>query len=144
MARHEYRSISVLLNDTMIVAQGAPVALTGASNTITAAGILGNIVTVNGGTAGAVTSTLCTGTQLDAALTALTGSAVPAGYAFDWYLINISAVAAEDATVTTATGWTLVGTMVVAANATLGEGGTSTGRFRARKTAANTFTLYRL
>lgn len=142
MARHEQRSIAVLLNDTLIRYQPAPTALTGAANTISAAGMIAGLITVNGGNAGAVTSTLATGTLLDAALTEKFGSALPADYAIEFSIINISTVAAEDATVTTATGWTLVGNMTVASNDAVGT--VSFGRFRARKTAANTFTLYRI
>ena len=140
--RHEQRSIQQLLNDITIRAQPAPVALTGGANTVSAAGIINGLITVNGGTAGAVTSTLVTAALLDTALSALWGTNFPVDYSVDFSLVNISTVAIEDATVTTATGWTLVGGMIVNSN----DAGTSisTGRFRARKTANGAFTLYRL
>lgn len=139
--RSESRSIQQLLTDNVMLKQAAPVALTGAANTISAAGVTNGLITVNGGTAAAVTSTLATGTVLDAALIAHFGF-FPVDYSVDFRIINISVVAAEDATVTTATGWTLVGNMTVASNDAVGS--ISTGVFRARKTAANTFTLYRV
>lgn len=141
MARHEARSIAALLNDNLIRYQPAPVALTGATNTISAAGIINGILTINGGTAGAVTSTLVTAALLDTALIEKFGH-FPVDYAVDFSIINISTVGAEDATVTTATGWTLVGNMTVASNDAVGT--VSFGRFRARKTANSTFTLYRI
>jgi hypothetical protein len=60
----------------------------------------------------------------------------------DFSVINISTTAAESASLTTNTGWTLVGDMdVLANNAATTK---SAGRFRARKTAAGAWTLYRL
>ena len=143
MARFEtLRSISQLLVDNIVIAQAAPVALTGASNTISAAGIFGGLITINGGTAGAVTSTLVTAALLDTHLSTQFSTNFPVNYAVDFCISNISTVAAEDATVTTSTGWTLVGNMVVASNDAATS--LSTAWFRARKTANNTFTLYRL
>lgn len=139
--RHEARSISQLLTDNIVVRQDAPVALTGAANTLSAAGMLNGLFTINGGNAGAVTSTLATAALLDAALINYFGG-FPVGYAIDFNIINISTVAAEDATVTTAAGWTLVGNMTVASNDAVGT--VSFGQFRARKTANSTFTLYRI
>jgi hypothetical protein len=52
------------------------------------------------------------------------------------FLFSVIATGAGTATLTTNTGWTLVGSMAVA-------NGTS-GRFSARKTAAGTWTLYRI
>jgi hypothetical protein len=65
-----------------------------------------------------------------------------AGDAFDFSVINISVVAAEDATLTTNTGWTLVGNMEVQSADALTNN--TSGRFRARKTGAGAWTLYRL
>lgn len=62
--------------------------------------------------------------------------------AFDFSLINISTVAAEDADILTNTGWTLVGSMAVQSNDAITS--KSSGRFRARKTGAGAWTLYRL
>lgn len=105
--------------------QGAPNALD-ATGTLTAAMILGGIVTSS--TAAAVTATVDTGTIMDAASTFAIGDSV------DWTAINTGGTNAF--TVTAATGHTLVGAGAVAAN--------TSGRFRTRKTAANTFITYRL
>lgn len=104
--------------------QGAPVAVdvTGA---ISAAAIQGGIVTST--TAAAVAGTIPTGTVMDAAAQMSIGDSV------DWSVI---ATGANAFTVTAAAGHTIVGTAVVAT--------ATSGLFRTRKTAANTFITYRL
>lgn len=97
-----------------------------ATGTLTAALILGGIVTST--TASAVTATLDTGTVMDAAV------AMAVDDSFDWSAINTGGTNAF--TVTAATGHTIVGAAAVAA--------ATSGRFRTRKTAANTFVTYRL
>lgn len=119
-----------------MVNQGAPSAKT-VSATLTAAEVLAGIITVNQGGGAASAQQLPLATDMD---TALPDAA--AGDAFDFSMINISAVAAEDASITTNTGWTLVGNMDVASNAAATD--KSAGRFRARKTGAGTWSLYRL
>lgn len=116
--------------------QGAPNAQT-VSATLTAANILTGIITVAQGAAGASALQLPLATAMDTALP----SSV-AGDALDFSLINISTVAAESASITTNTGWTLVGDIDVAANSAITT--KSAGRFRARKTGAGAWTLYRL
>jgi hypothetical protein len=106
------------------VYQGDPVALN-ATGAVTAAAILGGIVTST--TGAAVAGTVPTGTVMDAASDFAIDEAV------DWTVITTGANAF---TVTAATAHTLVGEMVVPA--------TSAGRFRTRKTAANTFVTYAL
>ena len=96
-----------------------------ATGTLTAAMILAGIVTST--TAAGVTATLDTGTVLDAA------SEFAIGDSFDWSAINTGGNAF---TVTASSGHTVVGAGAVA-------GGTS-GLFRTRKTAANTFVTYRI
>lgn len=108
------------------------------SATLTAAELLTGIITGNQGAAGAATYTLPLAADVD---TALPDSI--ADDSFDFSVINISTNAAEDITVATNTGWTLVGTMVVESNEATAQKGPS-GRFRARKTAAGAWTLYRL
>lgn len=107
--------------------------------TLTAANILTGLVTVTH-TAGATQAyTLPTGTLLDAAGTFLVDEF------FDWTLINLSAAAADTATVTAGTDHTVVGTMIVqSAHATTGLLYGNAASFRTRKTAANTFVTYRL
>lgn len=104
--------------------QGDPVALN-ATGAVTAAAILGGIVTST--TAAAVAGTVPTGTVMDAA------TEMAIGDSFDWSVIATGAFAF---TVTAAAGHTLVGDAVVAT--------VTSGLFRTRKTAAATFITYRL
>jgi hypothetical protein len=120
--------------------QAAPTALT-VSATLTAAAMIAGLVTGNQGAAGAATYTTDTGTLIETALLA----AFP-GLAnddsFDFTVINISTVAAETITIAAgASGVTLVGDMTLAAVAV---GDESSGTFRVRRTAANTYSIYRL
>jgi hypothetical protein len=96
-----------------------------ATGALTAALILGGIVTST--TGAAVAATLDTGTVMD------TSATFAIGDSFDWSVINTGA---NTFTVTAAAGHTIVG---VAAVATV-----TSGRFRTLKTAANTFITYRL
>lgn len=97
-----------------------------ATGTLTAALISGGIVTST--TAAAVTATLDTGTVMDAAMDMAIGDS------FDWSAINTGG--ANAFTVTAAAGHTIVGAGAVAAS--------SSGLFRTRKTAADTFVTYRI
>lgn len=105
--------------------QSVPVAVdvTGA---VSAAAIMGGIVTSS--TAAAVAGTIPTGTVMDASASWAIGSSV------DWSVINTGGTNAF--TVTAATDHTIVGAAVVAAS--------TSGRFRTKKTAANTFVTYRI
>lgn len=105
--------------------QGAPVAVD-ATGAVSNAAIFSGIVTSS--TAAAVAGTLPTGTVLDA------GSSIDIGDAFDWSVIVTGGT--NDFTVTAASGHTIVGAAVVTHS--------TSGRFRTRKTAANTFITYRL
>lgn len=120
-----------------IVQQGAPTAKT-VSATLTAAEIKAGIITVNQGAGAASAQQLPLATAMDTAF-----PNVAAGYAYDFSVINISTVDAEDASLTTNTGWTLVGSMDVPAYSAAGSLNSS-GRFRARKTGTGAWTLYRL
>lgn len=106
------------------IEQPAPSAVN-ATATITSAALLTGIITST--TAAAVTGTLPTGTLLDAA------SGLLVGEAFDWSVI---ATGANAFTVAPGTGHTIVGGAVVAT--------ATTGLFRSRKSAANTFITYRI
>lgn len=119
-----------------IVHQGAPTAAT-VSATLTAAALISGIITVLQGAGAASAQQLPLATAMD---TALPNSA--ANDAFDFSVINISTVAGEPASLTTNTGWTLVGDMDIQANSAATT--KSAGRFRARKTATGAWTLYRL
>lgn len=105
--------------------QGTPGVLN-ATGTLTAAEMLSGIVTTT--SAAAVAATLDVATNLDAAL-----PTSGAGDSFDFSIINTGG---NTLTVDTATGWTLVGTMTVIT--------VVSGRFRARKTGAGAWVLYRL
>ena len=104
--------------------QGAPVAVdvTGA---VSAAAIMGGLVTSS--TAAAVAGTIPTGTVMDAASTFAVGDS------FNWSVINTGP---NTFTVTAASGHTIVGAAAVAT--------ATTGNFRTRKTATNTFVSYRI
>lgn len=115
------------VNEAQLLVQGAPTALTGAA-TATAAQLANGLFTFNG-TAGNLT--LPTVADLEAGIP----SATKVNAAFDFYVINIDATT-DDVTVATATGWTLVGNMVVTE--------ATSGHFRARKTGDGTWTCYRI
>lgn len=117
--------------------QGAPAAKT-VSGVLTAADILTGIITVAQGAGAASAQQLPLATALD---TALPGAI--AGDSFDFSVINTSVTAAESATVTTNTGWTLVGAMDVPAYSAAGSLNSS-ARLRARKTGTGTWVLYRI
>lgn len=106
------------------------------SATLTALEIWQKIITVNQGAGAGSAQQLPTAADLDLLLTDWI-----ADDSFDFSVINISTTDADDASITTNTGWTLVGNMDVLANsaATI----KSSGLFTARKTAAGAWTLYR-
>jgi hypothetical protein len=115
----------VVSDDGKFQLQGTPGVLN-ATGALTAAMILSGIVTST--TAAAVAGTLPTGAVLDAA------SEFAIGDSFDWSVI---ATGANAFTVTAAaTGHTIVGTAAVAT--------VTSGAWRTRKTAAETFVSYRL
>jgi hypothetical protein len=116
-------------------AQGAQTAKT-TSTTLTAAEINTGIITVNNGAAGTTTLTLPLATAMDSQFTG-----VSAGYSWDFSVVNISTTAAEDADIGTNTGWTLVGNMDIEADDD--PRARSSAKFRARKTGAGAWTLYR-
>lgn len=104
--------------------QAAPVAVN-ATGAVSATAMLGGIVTSS--TAAAVAGTIPTGTVMDAA------SEFSVNDSFDWSVINTGP---NTFTVTAATDHTIVGAAAVAT--------ATSGLFRTRKTAANTFVTYRL
>lgn len=125
---------------TRVLTQAAPAAKT-AGTTLTANEVLGGLITGNLGTAAAGNYQLPTAASLEAALRAQVKE-LKANDSIDFTLVNISTVALEDITITTNTGWTLVGNMTVASNDAATS--QSQGVFRARRTAADTWTLYRI
>ena len=115
----------------------APAALT-TTTAITAAQVVGGLITANQGGAGAATYTFPTGTQLAAALPA----AFTTGDSFYFHAVNISTNAAEDVTFAGDTGTTMVGNVTMAANSGVTE--LSWATFLIRMTGANAFSLYRV
>lgn len=97
-----------------------------ATGTLTAALILGGIVTST--TGAAVTATLDTGAIMDAVID------MDVDDSFDWTAINTGG--ANAFTVTASSGHTVVGAGAVALS--------TSGRFRTRKTAADTYVTYRI
>ncbi len=104
--------------------QGAPVAVN-VTGAVSATAILGGIVTST--TAAAVAGTIPTGTVMDAATEWATNDSV------DWSVINTGS---NTFTVTAASDHTIVGAAAVTT--------ATSGLFRTRKTAANTFVSYRI
>ena len=108
------------------------------TTTLTAAEVVGGLITSNQAAGGAPTYTLPTGTDLQAAL--------PGGFAtgdsFLFSVVNISTVAAEDATIQGGTDTTLVGSGFVASNAATTDKSAAT--FRIVKTGDHAFSVYRI
>lgn len=117
-------------------AQGAATAKT-TSTTLTAAEIATKIITVNNGAAGTTALTLPLASAMDSQFTNVAN-----GYSFDFSVINISIVAAEDASIATNTGWTLVGNMDIEADDD--PRARSSAKFKARKTGTAAWSLYRI
>lgn len=119
------------LNEFQMGAASAPQTAT-VTATLTAAQILGGILTTDPSTS-AGSYTLPLATDLDTS----TGNA-KIGSTFDFVVINLG-TSSGTATILTNTGWTLVGKMSLPITTTVG----SSAMFRARKTAAGAWTLYR-
>jgi hypothetical protein len=119
------------LNEVVLSVVPAPPAAT-VTATLSVAQITSGILLGSPGTSAAA-YTLPTCATLDAAL----GNA-KIGSSFDLAVINVDGSSSGVITMTTNTGWTLVGLMTIVATA-----GT-TQAFRARKTGDATWTLYRI
>lgn len=124
-AMYEIGTAAVVQATRQAQIQPTPNALN-ATGTLTAAMILGGIVTST--TAAAVSATLDTGAIVEAS------SDFAVDDSIDWHVINTGGTNAF--TIIASTGHTIVGAAAVAAN--------TSGQFRTRKTAANTFVTYRL
>ena len=115
-------------SEAVLFVQGAPTAITATTATLTGAQMAIGLITSN--TAADTVVTLPTVADLEAAIT----SAAKVNAAFDF------AVAVDDTayqlTLSTATGWTLLGNMVVLEN--------TGAMFRARKTGDGSWVLYRI
>jgi hypothetical protein len=119
------------LNEVVLAAVPAPLTAAGDA-TLSVAQLTNGIILGSPGTSAAA-YTLPTCAVLDAAL----GNA-KVGSSFDFAVINVNGSSSGVITVTTNTGWTLVGLMTVVATA-----GTAQA-FRARKTGDATWSLYRI
>lgn len=106
--------------------QATITANTGTAYTITTADFVAALITSSNSSA--QTLTLPAGTVIETAFPNL-----PVNASFEF---SVAALGSGTATVATAAGWTLVGSMAVATNIAI--------RFRAVKTALNTFTLYQV
>jgi hypothetical protein len=119
------------LNEVLLGYQAAPASLT-VSATLTSAQLTNGIILGNPGTS-AASYQLPTVATLEADV-----SSAKIGSTFDFSVINVDGSSSGVISLTTNTGWTLVGLMTVVATA-----GTAQA-FRARKTADGAWTLYRI
>jgi len=117
--------------------QVAPIAKTTSSN-LKASELKARIITVNQGAAATSAQQLPLASNMDTEFPDFITND-----SFDFSVINISTVDAEDASVTTNTGWTLVGAMDIPAYSADGSLNSS-APFRAVKTGTATWTLYRV
>jgi hypothetical protein len=113
-------------SEAQLIVQAAPTALT-AGATATAAQLANGLFTFNG-TAGNLQ--LPTVSDLEAGIP----NAVKVNAAFDFFIVNTDA--ADAITLTTGTGWTIVGAAAVALS--------TSAHWRARKTGEGAWTAYRL
>lgn len=127
----------VVLRSVTITQQGAATAKT-VSSTLSADELYGGIITVNQGAGATSAQQLPLASGMDS-LSALFATSD----AVNFSVINTSTVDAEDASITTNTGWTLVGNMDIPAYSAAGSLNSSAS-FRARKTGTATWTLFRL
>lgn len=116
-------------NEVKLTSQGDIASGFTSAATFTAANVATGILSVTPGS-NPIAYTLPTVADLEAALVN-----VHVGSALDFSIINLAS-STNVANVTTNTGWTLVGAVGVSA--------ASSGRFRARKTGASAWSLYRL
>lgn len=116
------------INEPVLGTQAAPPATKAAAATLTAAELAGGIITTT--PTGSIDLTLPT-----AVLTETLFVNAKIDSAFDFFIINLTA-ATHVATLVVGTGWTLVGAGAVSAAAS--------AHFRARKTAENAYTCYRI
>lgn len=119
------------LNEVVLGYQASPASLT-SSATLTAAQLTNGIILGNPGTS-AASYQLPTVAALEADV-----SSAKTGSTFDFSVINVDGSSSGVITLTTNTGWTLVGLMTVVATA-----GTAQA-FRARKSGDGAWSLYRM
>lgn len=127
----------VLITAKFFKTQLDPVEYTDASDLIPLALIGGIII---GTPTAAAAYTLPTGTALDAAMTSYMINNV----SFDFSIMNLAATDDWIITLTANTGITIVGSPYINANEFEQSYYRNTGIFRCRKTATNTFVVYRI
>ena len=114
------------LNEVEVYDQGAPAAYTAAAAPLLVSDISSGIITYTSGS----------GANLQLPLVSDVESVITIQKSNFAFIFSVIALGAGTATITTNTGWTLVGSMAVATGVS--------GRFSARKTANGAWTLYRL
>ena len=118
-------------NEVVLGTQSAPATATSTATLTIAQLVTGIVLGSPGGSAASYTLPTV-------ALTEATLVNARVDSSFDFSIINVDGSGSGVITVLVGTGWTITGLATIAATA-----GT-TGRFRARKTGATTWTLYRL
>lgn len=106
------------------------------SDLLTAAQLLTGIIVGNQGAGAPAAYQLPTGTNFEAAF-----SAISTSDSWHWSMVNDSTNVLEYITISTNTGWTIYGGEQIDAKGSL-NGSSSGRRLIARRTAANTFSLY--
>lgn len=117
--------------EVLLTAVPAPPTAT-VTATLTTAQLTGGILLASPGTSAAAYTL-----PLAADLDTLLGNAI-VGHSFDLSVINVDGSSSGVITMTTNTGWTLVGLMTVVATAGTAQ------MFRARKTGTGTWSFYRI
>lgn len=123
------------LDECILSVQKTPTTVTAAA-TLAVADILKKILIANVSSGGNLQ--LPTVASLEATLS----NAVKTGQSFQFHLSNVGTGASDDVTITTNTGWTLAGNMVVASNNAASD--QSAGTFIAWKTGDSAWTLQRV
>lgn len=140
--RGSLKDLEAVLRSTVdrafLYPQPAPAAAADTA-TLTAAQLLTGLIV--GTPTAAANYTLPLGTALEAALKAIYPD-IANDDSFDFSIVNVATNAAFDITVVTNTGWTLVGGLLVESNEATSK--QVSGLFRVRRTAASTFSLYRI
>jgi hypothetical protein len=120
------------LGEVTFFAQGAPASIPAGAATLTTDQLASGIVLGNPGSSAAA-YTLPTAAQMNAAFPSM-----GVDRAFDFSVMNVDGSSSGVITMTASTGFTVVGLATIAANAGAAH------QFRARKTGASTWVLYRL
>lgn len=130
---------NILLRATTVMKTQVAPTTQNAAGTLTTTQILSGLITVTQATGATIAITLPTGVDLEAALYNL----IITGDSLEFTLINLSAAAADTATLTASVGITIVGKPIIdSANAAAVY--PSSGTFRLRRSAAATFVAYRI